>query len=95
VKHRIYSGAELQAILLASGFASVELYGTLDGTPYEHEHPAKLVAVARPAGAGFASSWPVSPRLKSPSACHGFQWSRNVWQFLPSVLARIASALTS
>jgi len=33
---RIYSGVELQTLMLAAGFVSVDLLGTLDGGPYDH-----------------------------------------------------------
>lgn len=42
---RLYSGQELRSLLLAAGFAQVELYGSLDGAPYDHQ-AARLVAVA-------------------------------------------------
>ena len=43
---RIYSGQELKALLDAAGFARVDLYGALDGRPYDLE-AERLVAVAR------------------------------------------------
>ena len=42
---RIYSGQELRALLGAVGFATVTLYGSLDGRPYDLE-AERLVAVA-------------------------------------------------
>ena len=42
---RIYSGQELRALLGAAGFATVTLYGSLDGRPYDLE-AERLVAVA-------------------------------------------------
>ena len=42
---RIYSGQELKAVLGAAGFATVTLYGGLDGRPYDLE-AERLVAVA-------------------------------------------------
>jgi SAM-dependent methyltransferase len=42
---RIYSGCELRETLLHAGFDRVELYGTLDGAPYDHQAD-RLVAVA-------------------------------------------------
>ena len=42
---RLYSGAELMSILTAAGFAVVQLYGSLAGTPYDHT-AQRLVAVA-------------------------------------------------
>jgi SAM-dependent methyltransferase len=43
---RQYSGVELRDVLLAAGFASVELYGSLDGIPYD-VNAKRLVALAR------------------------------------------------
>ena len=43
---RIYSGQELKALLGAAGFATVTLYGSLGGRPYDLE-AERLVAVAR------------------------------------------------
>jgi SAM-dependent methyltransferase len=42
---RLYSGAELESLLLEAGFARVELYGRLKGTPYD-ETAERLIAVA-------------------------------------------------
>jgi SAM-dependent methyltransferase len=42
---RLYSGAELAALLRGVGFQSVELYGTLAGAPYDHT-AERLIAVA-------------------------------------------------
>ena len=47
--HWLYSGRELRAMLLAAGFATVSLYGHLDGSPYGPGAP-RLVAVARKGG---------------------------------------------
>ena len=41
---RIYSGVELKALMLAAGFSSVELFGTLEGEPYD-QSVRRLVAV--------------------------------------------------
>jgi SAM-dependent methyltransferase len=43
---RIYSGSGLKAMMLESGFESVNLYGTLDGRPYDFD-ARRLVAVGR------------------------------------------------
>jgi hypothetical protein len=43
---RIYSGQELRALLGAGGFTRIDLYGALDGRPYDLE-AERLVAVAR------------------------------------------------
>ncbi|MDP6778399.1 MAG: class I SAM-dependent methyltransferase [Candidatus Latescibacteria bacterium] len=42
---RIYSGVELQALMMTVGFDSVRIYGTLDGGPYD-QTARRLVAVA-------------------------------------------------
>ena len=44
--HRLYSGTELRAVLLQCGFARVDIYGSLAGTPYDH-NAKRLIAVAR------------------------------------------------
>jgi SAM-dependent methyltransferase len=44
--HRIYDGMGLRALLLDAGFASVDLFGSLQGIPYDTE-ARRLVAVAR------------------------------------------------
>jgi SAM-dependent methyltransferase len=44
--HTIYSGQELKDLLRQAGFASVQLFGDLDGRPYGLD-AARLVAVAR------------------------------------------------
>lgn len=46
--HRIYSAVELSSLLRGSGFTSVEVYGSLEGTPYDHT-AKRLVVVARKA----------------------------------------------
>ena len=43
---RIFSGSELRALLLEAGFARVDLYGSLQGAPYDRS-AKRLVAVAR------------------------------------------------
>jgi SAM-dependent methyltransferase len=43
---RIYSAAELTALLRDCGCSAVEVYGGFDGRPYDHE-AVRLVAVAR------------------------------------------------
>jgi SAM-dependent methyltransferase len=45
VRHRIYSAAELRGILLEGGFASVDIFGGLDGSPYD-TNAARLCVVA-------------------------------------------------
>ena len=41
---RLYSGIELKAMMLSAGFTHVDLYGTLEGGPYDH-NARRLVAV--------------------------------------------------
>ena len=43
--HRLYDGAGLRALLLETGFDSVDLYGTLEGAPYDN-NAQRLIAVA-------------------------------------------------
>ena len=43
--HFIYSGKELASLLEAAGFATVQLHGGLDGSPYDRQ-ASRLVAVA-------------------------------------------------
>jgi len=42
---RVYSGAELASALRQAGFSRVDLFGSLEGTPYDHT-AQRLVAVA-------------------------------------------------
>lgn len=42
---RLYAGTELAALLRDAGFAQVDLFGGMDGRPYDHE-AMRLVAVA-------------------------------------------------
>jgi len=44
---RLYSAVELRSALLAAGFVSVELFGSLEGAPYDRKAKS-LVALARP-----------------------------------------------
>ena len=46
ISHRLYSAAELSDLLADCGFDSVDIYGDLAGTPYDHQ-AKRLVAVAR------------------------------------------------
>jgi hypothetical protein len=43
---RVYSGVELRDLLLRAGFTKVDIYGGLNGEPYDH-NSRWLVAVAR------------------------------------------------
>jgi SAM-dependent methyltransferase len=45
IAHRIYGGADLSRVLLESGFQKVELFGDLQGSPYNHT-AKRLVVVA-------------------------------------------------
>jgi SAM-dependent methyltransferase len=45
VTHWLYSAAELSALLKESGFKEIEIFGTLDGDPYD-QRAKRLVAVA-------------------------------------------------
>jgi SAM-dependent methyltransferase len=45
VEHRLYSGQELATLLVDAGFASVTLFGSFEGVPYDHA-ARRLVAVA-------------------------------------------------
>jgi SAM-dependent methyltransferase len=44
--HRIYSAVELKNLLLDCGFSSAQAFGSLDGSPYDHE-AKRLAVVAR------------------------------------------------
>ena len=46
VEHRIYSAVELSALLREAGFGRVDIYGHLEGVPYDQD-ARRLVAVAR------------------------------------------------
>jgi hypothetical protein len=46
VRIRLYSAAEMKALLESAGFEQVEVFGSLDGAPYDHK-AVRLVAVAR------------------------------------------------
>ena len=45
ISHWLYSAAELSAMARECGFGSVEVYGSLEGTPYDHT-AGRLVVVA-------------------------------------------------
>ena len=45
LSHRLYSAAELAALLHDCGFGAIDVYGDLTGTPYDHT-AKRLVAVA-------------------------------------------------
>jgi SAM-dependent methyltransferase len=51
--HRLYAGTELAALLERAGFADVRLYGSLGGTPYDHQ-AQRLIVVARKPAQGAA-----------------------------------------
>ena len=46
VSHRLYAGTELAALLRQAGFSSVELFGGLEGVPYD-QHARRLAVVAK------------------------------------------------
>lgn len=46
VEHRLYSATELARVLLDAGFAQVEVFGDLEGAPYDAD-AERLVALAR------------------------------------------------
>jgi ubiquinone/menaquinone biosynthesis C-methylase UbiE len=46
LRFRLYAGSELERLLRDAGFGSVDLYGSLEGRPYDRE-ANRLVAVAR------------------------------------------------
>ena len=46
VSHWIYSARELSQLLSAGGFSTVEVFGGLDGTPYDHK-ARRLAVLAR------------------------------------------------
>ena len=48
VGHRLYSGAELAALLRQAGFDSVTLYGALAGGPYDHTAQRLAVVAHKP-----------------------------------------------
>lgn len=49
LSHRLYSAAELKALLAGAGFTSARAYGDLAGADYDHD-ARRLVIVARKAG---------------------------------------------
>jgi len=49
VTHRLYAASELATLLHEAGFAGVELFGDLEGAPYDQD-AKRLVAVARRGG---------------------------------------------
>lgn len=49
VAHRLYSAAELMALLAEAGFEEFECYGQLSGAPYDHT-AQRLVVLARKPG---------------------------------------------
>lgn len=45
--HRIYSAAELSGLLNKAGFSQVEVYGSLDGSPYDHQAQRLVIIAAK------------------------------------------------
>ena len=37
VEHRLYSAVELKTLLLESGFHQVDVFGSIDGAPYDQD----------------------------------------------------------
>ncbi len=48
VEHRVYSFAELRAVLEGAGFVGVEGFGSLGGAPYDHQASRLVVRACRP-----------------------------------------------
>jgi SAM-dependent methyltransferase len=46
VRLRLYAATELKGLLLSAGFGRVEVFGSIDGAPYDHQ-AKRLVAVAQ------------------------------------------------
>ena len=44
VSHRLYAGTEMVSLLTGCGFSRVDIYGNLDGNPYDHR-AQRLIAV--------------------------------------------------
>jgi len=49
VSHRLYAATEIVSLLTGCGFGHVDVYGGLDGGPYDHT-ARRLVTVARKLG---------------------------------------------
>jgi len=48
LSHRMYSAAELKAILADVGFENIHTYGALNGAPYDHEAKRLVLAARKP-----------------------------------------------
>jgi hypothetical protein len=46
ISHRLYSATEIVSLLKECGFMSVDVYGGLDSSPYDHT-ARRMVTVAR------------------------------------------------
>jgi SAM-dependent methyltransferase len=46
ISHRLYAGTEMVALLTGCGFSQVNVYGSLDGIPYDHK-AQRLIVVGR------------------------------------------------
>lgn len=46
LSHRLYSGTEAAALLTGGGFSRADIYGSLEGIPYDHK-AQRLIAVGR------------------------------------------------
>lgn len=49
VTHRLYSASELKAVLADVGFTALRAYGSLSGTPYDHEAQRLVMVAEKPA----------------------------------------------
>jgi len=43
ISHRLYAGTEMVALLTECGFSQVDIYGNLDGSPYDHKAQRLIV----------------------------------------------------
>ncbi|NOG53660.1 MAG: class I SAM-dependent methyltransferase [Planctomycetes bacterium] len=48
LEHRLYSAGELIDLLTQEGFVNVNAYGSLEGTPYDHEARRLIVTAEKP-----------------------------------------------
>jgi len=46
ISHRLYSATEIVSLLKECGFTAVDVYGGLDGSPYDHT-ARRMAVVAR------------------------------------------------
>jgi len=48
ISHRIYSAAELLSLLNQAGFGDCKVYGSIGGTPYDHEAERMVIVANKP-----------------------------------------------